>query len=111
MSVINPELPEIENVPADVRLDVTAPSPGRALEFTKIVHSSVFVCSIRSIESTPVASKSIPIVVERVVQSMSALASRTNVIKPVDEVAALASRTRSGEMATLLIASGDREME
>ena len=92
-------------------LAVTAPSPERALEVTKIVHASVFVCSIRSIESTPVTSKSTPIVVERVVQSMSALASRTNVIELVDDVAALASRTRSGEMATLLMASGDREME
>ena len=96
---------------ADVRLAVTAPSPERALEVTKIVHSLVFVCSIRSIESTPVASKSTPIVVERVVQSMSALASRTNEIELVDDVAALAPRTRSGETANLFMASGDREME
>ena len=43
MSVISPDLPAMENVPADVRLDVTGPSPERALEVTKIVHAWEFV--------------------------------------------------------------------
>jgi hypothetical protein len=76
MSVVRFDPPVTENVDASVRLEVTAPEPGRALDVTKIVHVRPFVCSIRSIESTPTTSKSTPIVVESVVQSRAELAPR-----------------------------------
>jgi hypothetical protein len=64
-----------------------------------MVHSSVEVCVIESIEVMPMASKSIPIDALKVVQSMSSLADNTNVIEFVFELAATDSITNAGDTA------------
>ncbi len=101
--------PVIEKEVAGERLDVTGPRPARALDVTEIVHSVLEVWVIESIESTPTASKSSPIVVESVEQITVSFASSVNSMSPEDAVAALARKTRSGPIANFSI-DGVREM-
>jgi hypothetical protein len=78
-----------ENVPtAAVRVDVTAPPPAVAVDVAVIVHTVPDVCAIDEIAEIPVNVKSVPAVVDSVVQSRSSEPVTVKVIIALDEVVA-----------------------
>ena len=93
-----------ENVPAAVRVDVTAPPPSTAVDVAVIVQTVDEVWTIPVIAEIPVRVKSVPAVVESVEQSIASLPVTVKVIVADPLVAADAARVTVGAVASITIA-------
>jgi len=98
-----PAVSSTRNEPAAVSVEVTATPSARAVEVAVIVHTVVEVCTMPVIAEIFVRVKSVPAVVDKVVQVMSSLPVTVNVIVADVEVALDAAKVTVGAVVSAIV--------
>jgi len=97
-----PAVSATPNDPAAASVEVTAPPPAVALDVTFTVHTDPLVCTIEEIEEIPVSAKSIPLIVDSVVQSMSSDPVTVKLIDADVAVVAVAASVTVGAVESIV---------